>query len=223
MTTIGESISRVRGIIKGVQEDAFLPDRFIYSIISKYAKLVLKREDAEKKLMRRDELFEMLPFVELESVSKIEANCAPIEINCTIQRTAVKLPQLFNGITGPLIRKVYSIDGSAEFEKTTPSQFLAITQSTSYKYNTAKHYWFRNGYLYFPNWDGEGIMVDGLWDGILDGFCRPDEDQCLSMQERLFPLPEDLFADVEKMAEAEFGISIQIPSDGADNGQNVLR
>ena len=60
MTTIGESISRVRGIIKAAQEDAFLTDRFVYSIISKYAKVALRRQQNEKKLMGHDDLFEML-------------------------------------------------------------------------------------------------------------------------------------------------------------------
>ena len=45
MTTIGESISRVRNALKAVKEDAFLTDRQIYFVISKYGKTLLKRED----------------------------------------------------------------------------------------------------------------------------------------------------------------------------------
>lgn len=221
--TIGESISRVRGIIKATKEDAFLPDRFVYSVISKYAKTLLKNEQSDRKLMRYDNLFEMLEFVELEEVSKIEAECAPIRTNCTIMRTVKKLPSLFNGRTGPLIRKVYSIDGSYEFEPTTISQFISIANSSDYHLNNAKHYWFRSGHLYFPNWDGEGIMVDGLWEGILDGYCRSNDNDCRPMQEREFPLPDHLFSDVERLAEQEFLTPIKIPSDGSDDNQNPLR
>jgi hypothetical protein len=94
MTTIGESISRVRGILKAAQEDAFLTDRFVYSIIIKYAKVLLKREQNEKKLMHHDDLFEILPFVPLTETNTIEAECAPIKTNCTIMRTDDKLPKL---------------------------------------------------------------------------------------------------------------------------------
>ena len=47
MTTIGESISRVRNILKAVKEDPFMTDRLIYSIIIKYAKVLIRRQDNE--------------------------------------------------------------------------------------------------------------------------------------------------------------------------------
>ena len=223
MTTIGESISRVRGIVKGSNEDSFLTDRFVYSIISKYAKMILRRQQNEQKLMGHDDLFELLPFVNLIPVSKIEAECVDIPSSCIIMRTEDKLPKLFNGSKGPLIRKVYSIDGSAEFVQTSPTAFISLTKLTTFKYNKAKYFWFRNGYLYFPNTDIEGVMIEGLWEGLLDGFCISSEDECTLMQERKLPLPEYFFAEVEQMAEQEFGMSMRIPNDGADDGQNTLR
>jgi len=36
MAAIGESISRVRNVLKAVKEDPFLTDRFIYSLIMKF-------------------------------------------------------------------------------------------------------------------------------------------------------------------------------------------
>ena len=224
MITIGESVSRVRGILKGSNEDSFLTDRFVYSIISKYAKALIKREQRQHKIMRNDDLFEMLPYVELTEVNKIEADCAPIKGNCTILRTLYKLPQMFNGSEGPLIRKVYSIDGSHEFEKTTPANYISINRSTNFKYNKSKYYWFKNGYLYFPNVETEGVMVEAIWEEDLSGFCLNEEEQdCRPMQDKKFPLPEHLFAEVEQMAEQEFGLTHQIPETGQDNSQAPLR
>jgi hypothetical protein len=222
MTTIGESISRVRGIIKGTNEDSFLTDRFVYSIISKYAKMILRRQQNEKKLMGHDDLFELLPFVDLIPVSKIEADCIDIPSKCIIMRTRKKLPKLFNGNKGPLIRKVYSIDGSDEFVQTSPTAFISLTKLTTFKYNKTKYFWYRNGYLYFPNTDIEGVMIEGLWEDLLDGFCITEQD-CMVMQDRKLPLPEYFFAEVEQMAEQEFGVTMRIPNDGADNSQNALR
>lgn len=209
--------------MKAVQEDAFLPDRFVYSIISKYAKMVLKEQEDQRKLMSHDNLFEILSFVELTEVNKVEAGCAPIKSTCKILRTEEKLPAMFNGSNGPLIRNVYSIDGSQTFEQTNPTQFISIANSANYKYNKAKHYWYRNGYLYFPNTEIEAVMVEALFEDTLDGFCTIDQENCLPMQERPFPLPEHLFARIEQMAEQEFGITVRVPDDGADDGQNILR
>ena len=222
-TVIGESISRVRGIMKAAQEDAFLPDRFVYSIISKYAKMILNDEEKARTLMSYENLFEVLPFVELIEVDTIEAGCAPVKTNCKILRTKLKLPKMFNGSNGPLIRKVYSIDGSQVFEPTNPAQFISIANSANYKYNSAKHFWFRNDYLYFPNTEVEAILVEALFEDVLDGFCTLNEDDCRPMQERPFPLPDHLFAKIEQMAEQEFGVPTRIPDDGADDGQNILR
>ena len=52
MTTIQDTVSRIRNTVKGVKEDAFLTDRFLYSLVLKYAKLLIRRQDNENKIMR---------------------------------------------------------------------------------------------------------------------------------------------------------------------------
>lgn len=223
MYTIGECISRIRGIMKGTNEDSFLTDRFVYSIFSKYARIAIKNQSNEKKLMLHDELFELLPFVDLIEVDKIEAQCAPIKTDCIYKRTKLKLPKLFNGARGPLIRKVYSVDGSETFEQINPATYVANSKKSCQKYDKTSYYWFRNGHLYFPDSEVEAIMIEGLWEGLLDEFCTLDGNDCTSMQDRKIPMPDFLFAEVEQMAEQEFGIPVRLPDDGADDGQNILR
>jgi hypothetical protein len=222
MTTIGESIARVRGILKGTNEDSFLTDRFVYSIISKYAKMILRRQQNEKKLMQHDDLFRYLPFVDLIEVDKIEADCAPIKSGCTIMRTKEKLPKMFSGIKGPYIRKVYSIDGTTDLVKTSPATYIAIANKSCTKYDKTIYYWFKNGHLYIPS-DIEGIMVEALWEDSLDAYCTLDGDNCTAMQDLQLPLPDYLFAEVEQMAEQEFGMTVRLPGDGADDNRNALR
>ena len=48
MTTIGEQY-RIRGQIKAESEDAFMTDRYIYSLIKKYAQLFMRRQDNANK------------------------------------------------------------------------------------------------------------------------------------------------------------------------------
>ena len=50
MTTVGEATSRVRNILKAVKEDPFLTDRFLYSLIMKYAKTLIRRQENEGKI-----------------------------------------------------------------------------------------------------------------------------------------------------------------------------
>lgn len=223
MTTIGESISRVRGILKGTNEDSFLTDRFVYSIISKYAKLVLRKQQVINQLMKHEDLFQVLPFVDLIDVDTIEADCAGFSTNCTIKRTEQKIPKVFSSSRGPLIRKVYSIDSSSDFVQVSPASYIALSLSTNFKYNKTRYFWFRNGYLYFPNVQLEAVMVEALWEDTLDNFCTAENNDCLPMQEQILPIPDYLFAEVEQQAEQELTFTLKITTDGADNSQNLLR
>lgn len=223
MVTIGESISRVRMIIKATKEDAFITDRNIYSLISKYAKALIRRQDNERKLMNYDSLFEPLPFVELISVSKIEAECVNVKSNCTIQRTKLKLPKVFDGSKGPLFRNVFSIDGSFALTQTTSLGYISIKNSKTFKYNTAQYYWYQNGYLFFPDSQLEGVIVEAMWEDLLDGFCNPNNKSCMKMQEKRLSVPDYLFAEIEQMVEQEFMNTARLPIDTADDSQNILR
>lgn len=223
MTTVGESISRVRNILKAVKEDPFMTDRFIASIISKYAKLLIKRQDNENKLMRFQSLFEPIPCLELIEVDKIEACCVGVRAGCTIRRTKDRLPPLLEGSYGPLFRTVSSLDGSIEVTKTYPSTYVAMTKSSTFKYNKTKYFWYLDGYLYFPNLEWEGVLVEGLWEGDISFFKCDEDKKCLPMQEQQMRIPEYLFAEIEQMALKEILTSGQVPSDGADNQQNILR
>ena len=73
MTTIGEAVSRVRQSIKAEVQDSFVTDRYIYSLILKYAQLLMRRQDNQNKLMKFNSVWQALPFVELIEVDKVEA------------------------------------------------------------------------------------------------------------------------------------------------------
>lgn len=222
MTTIGQAVSRVRGVLKIVKQESFVTDRFIYSIISKYAKALIRRQDNENKIMKHDGLFEPLPFVDLIKVDKIEAGCAGIVSNCTITRTEHKLPKVFNGVNGPLFRKIYTLDGSQEFYATTPVAYISIRNSVNFKYNKTKYYYYKNGYLYFPESDMEAVAVEAMWEGSLDGYCT-DKKDCTKMQEKELPIPEYLFVEIEQMLQQELNGTGRMPSEGATDNITPLR
>ena len=106
--TIGEVISRVRNQFKGSKQDAFITDRLLYSVIMKYAKLLMRRQDTLNKLMKFNSVFQTLNFVELIDVDRAEAECRGIDTGCYFKRTKDKLPTMMEGYWGPLIRAVTS-------------------------------------------------------------------------------------------------------------------
>lgn len=223
-TTIGDSISRVRNIVKGVKEDAFMTDRFLYSLILKYAKLLIKRQDNENKIMRFQSLFETIPCLELIEVDKVEACCSGIRSNCTIRRTKDKLPDVLEGAYGPLFRSVTSLDRSVELYKTYPSTFTSIANSTNYKYNKQKYYWYLDGYLYFPNIEWDGILVEGLWAESVDYLkCDENAEPCALRQDHPVHVPEYLFAEIEQMVLKDLGVLVQMPPETQDDKQSQLR
>lgn len=223
MTTIREAISRVRNTLKLVTEDAFVTDRFIYSVLIKYSKTLIRRQDVENKLMSYDSLFETLPYVELIEVDKIEADCARLKTGCKIMRTKKKLPKLMTGSNGPILRTVSPIDGSDVFQQCLAAVYVPMTQSTNFKYNKTHYFWYKNGYLYFPDIVWDAVSVEGMFEEPVDDFCNENNSDCTIAQDRNVTIPDYLFAEIEQMTQQELLTLGKIPSDTADNSQNILR
>jgi hypothetical protein len=191
-------------------------------LIIKYAKTLIRRQDNENKIMRFQSLFEKLPCVDLIEVDKIEACCAGIKSNCTIMRTKHKLPTVLEGAYGPLFRTITSIDGSIECFKTYPSTYTNMANTTTFKYNKNKYYWYLAGHLYFPNIVWESVSVEGLWNESISMYVC-DADKCGVRQDEDTHVPEYLFAEIEQLVLKDLTLLMQIPIANADDNQSPLR
>lgn len=223
MNTIGEIISRVRNQIKAVKQDAFLTDRFLFGLITKHSHWLMKREDSKNKLMRFSSVMQTLDFVQLEEVDKVEAHCTGVKSDCTIKRTCLKVPAFMQGYYGPLIRAVTSIDGSQILQPTNPSTYLSIANSTNYKYNKRKYYWYLNDYLYFPDLEWDAIRVEGIFEDDITSYNCDTCDKCIIRQHQLFNVPEYLHGEIESNVLKDLGITLQVPSDIYNDKQSILR
>jgi hypothetical protein len=220
MTTIAEAISRIRTTLKAVKEDPFLTDRTIYFAITKYAKTLIKREDNQFRLMKMSQIFQVLPYVELIDVDKVEAGCLGVYSECYFKRSKDKLPSILDGMFGPIIRTVSSIDGSIEMFRTDPGTWVSITRSTTFKYNKRPYFWYLNGYLYCPNIDWDAIRVEAIFENNTE---KCDTEECTLQQDQPLNIPEYLFSEVEQFVVKELTVTMQIPTDGPDDSQNTLR
>jgi len=220
MSTIGESISRVRNALKAVKEDAFLTDRTIFFALTKYAQTLIKREDNQFKLMKISSIFQVLPYIELVDVDKVEAGCIGVYSGCYFKRSKNKIPSILNGAFGPVIRTVSSIDGTIELYRTEPGIWLSMTKTTTWKYNRNLYFWYLDDYLYFPNLDWEAIRMEAIFDGYVES-CS--SDPCELRQDMPLSIPAYLFSEVEQYTVKELSMSLQIPPDTSDDSQNILR
>jgi hypothetical protein len=219
MTSIGEAISRVRNTLKAVKEDPFLTDRVIYSSLIKYGQTLLKREDNQFRLMKISSIFQVLPYIELIDVDKVEAGCFGVYSECYFKRSKDKLPTILDGAMGPIIRTTSSIDGTIEMFRTDPGTWVSMTKTTTFKYNTRKYFWYLNGYLYAPNIDWDAVRMEAIFQGVTD----PCSEQCDLAQDKPLTIPEYLFSEVEQFVIKELTMAMQVPTDGADDSQNSLR
>ena len=220
MTTIGDAISRVRNTLKAVKEDPFLTDRVIYSSLLKYGQTLLKREDNQFKLMKISSIFKVLPYIELIDVDRVEAGCIGVYSGCYFKRSKDKLPTILNGAMGPVIGTVSSIDGSIGMFRTDAGTWVSMTRTTTWKYNTRQYFWYLNGYIYCPNLDWDAIRMEAIFEDKLD---TCDTDPCSIRQDDALLFPEYLFSEIEQFVIKELTMSMQVPSDGADDSQNTLR
>jgi len=224
MTTVGEAVSRVRNVLKAVKEDPFLTDRLIYSLIMKVAKTLIKRDDRIESLFKYKSLFKELPCVELIEVDSVEACCLGIKTQCTFRRTKDKLPKLMEIGDMQVIRSVSTLDYSKKATQTYPTVYKNMTRTSGFKYNKQNYYWFLDGYLYIPNVHWEAVRIQAIFDeDISDDVCTTDPGDCTQEQDRELAIPEHLFTEIEQMVIQQLLTAGQIPSDGPDDSQNVMR
>jgi hypothetical protein len=169
--------------------------------------------------MKISSIFQVLPYIELIDVDKVEAGCLGVYSGCYFKRSKEKLPTILDGAMGPIIRTTSSIDGSIEMFRTDPGTWVSMTKTTTFKYNTRKYFWYLDGYIFCPNIDWDAIRMEAIFQGVTD----PCSEQCDIAQNKALSLPEYLFSEVEQFVVKELTMAISIPSDGADDGQNPIR
>jgi hypothetical protein len=210
-TTVGEAISRVRNTLKAVKEDPFLTDRTIYFSIIKYS---------QSRLMKISNIFKVMPYVELIEVDKVDAACVGVYSGCYFKRTKERLPDLLTGIQGPIFRTVSSIDGTIELFRTDPGTWVSMTKTTTFKYNNRQYFWYLDGYLYFPNLIWDAVKIEAIFENDVE---TCDSDKCLIKQDQSLNVPDYLFSEIEQYVVQELTQSMQVPTNGADDSQNILR
>ncbi len=220
---ISDVTSRMRGILKGVRQDSWLTDRFLYSVFRKHASLAIKRLDEKKRLMGFNSIFETLDYVALEECDRVEAGCSGVKSYKTFRKTKLPVPVFTEGIWGPMVRSITSLDGSTPFQLTNLDNYIILTKQKSYRFNKTLYCWYLNDRLYFPDIDWPAVRIEGMFEEDISEFKCCDEDRCKPRQQQSLNIPDYIISEIEKNALSELGFSLQIPSDSNHDAQNPNR
>lgn len=223
-TTVRSSLSSIRNTLKSVKEDPFMTDRYLYALLMKYAKTLIKRASERKNIFKHKSLFKELGCIEMIEVDKVEACCTGIATGCTFMRTKNKLPKMLNINSNPLIKSISSLDYSVSVIQTDPKLYANMTKTSGFKYNKTKYYWFLEDHIYIPTVMWEAIRLSAVFEEDISHLkCDADATDCVQEQDRDLDIPEHLFTEIEQLVRQEVLTAGQLPPDGADDSQNVLR
>jgi hypothetical protein len=213
VTKVSEAISRVRNQIKSVTVDAFVTDRYIYSLILKHVSWLIKREDDKGILRKYNNIFHTLDYFPMIDVDKADVGCFCITSGCTIKRSQYKIPPTYDGSYGPIIRSITSIDGTTPLTMTYPSTYQAMIRQKTFKYNKTPYYYIVNDYIYVPNVDWPAIRVEGLFRSGIGNYNCDTEHDCIYVQDEPFSVPMYLYGEMEQNVMKDLATSISIPGD----------
>ena len=223
---VGEAISRIKNTIKSVKQDAAsLTDRYVYSLILKYGKTLMRRQDNLNKILKYNSVWKPLYCVELESVNRVNCGCVD---GCDILRTKTELPKLIDGYYGPLIRFVTSVDQSIEVKPTTSLEYEKMIKQKNFKYNNTKYYWYLDGHLYFPNIHWDAVRLECIPEGDISQYNNNNneynngEKDCTYMQDLDCPIPDFLFSEIDNFVYTELQIKLNIPPDNQHDTINIV-
>lgn len=193
MTTLtkAELISEARTLAREVGADSKLTNKFLWSLIDKHMTWLVSRESDKMKLAKYDYLYQTLKCVTVEEAPAIDP-CCGIRSKCTVWRTADKIPELFEDMTGVIIKSVFSIDGSAEFTQINVQDYMRKLEDPNSKYDNARYFFFNNGYLYFPKRAIRMVMVKGHFKSTVVSCCEGEKSPCISKLEENSYLPGKL-------------------------------
>ncbi len=217
-------ISRTRWKLKAQNQDAFLTDRQIWSLFKPWLNQVMKELDAKNRLMAFNSLFQTLDIVPLIPIDKVEAQCSGLQTGFTIMRTKDPVCSLFmEAYWGGMIRTIKSLDGSQEFQPITPSGYLNITKSTSFKYNKELYYWMLNDFIYFPNITWQAVTIEAITESDISEYKCDSDEKCLPNQQLSLNVPDYILGRAESLMFQSLGLTLQIPADQDNDNKSSLK
>lgn len=219
---VGQVISQLRNQLRIVNADSKVTRRFVWSLIDKHAKWLIKREASKLRIMKMGYLFQTLKCVEVIEVPASD-ECCGLKTKCKIWRTRYKIPDVYNDEDGIILKAVYSIDGSEEFTPIKLQEFMRKLENPHSRYDKSRYYYFNNGYLYFPNTPIKMVQVKGYFIDEVINECRPEDadKKCMSHLEKKFRFPDYLMGELTDHVMQDLINQKKVPPDTTINKEET--
>lgn len=199
-----EVIDDFRQMLKERNVDTNFTNKFLYNVLLKQAKWLIKREISSGNIFKNSNFFQTIDCMDVIEVPTVPI-CCGIKTNCTIYRTKDRLPELWQDDDGPVIRQVTSIDGSTDFHITKASVWGAKKNDPYQKKMKVYYTFFEDGYLWFPEYNPNKVSssvfpVDdlSLWNPPCTD-CDDDKD-CVKFLDTRFLVPTWVEAELYQKA-----------------------
>lgn len=223
---INDVVSQIKNLWKANKQDSFLTDLEIYMMFKRHAALVIKRLDEKGKLTKFSSVFETLDMVETEEVDMVEASScgwAPRSFRA-LRRTKLKMPMFTEGVYGPMVNSITSLDASIVFKMVRNiDMYNMISKQPSFKYNKWKYCWFLDDRLWFVDIDAPAVRVEGIFEDDISAFKCNYEDKCKRRQDQSLNVPDFILSEVMDMVKKDLMLQLQVPSDPNKDLQSPLR
>lgn len=224
--TIGNVCSQVRNLFKGDTQDSYWTDLSIYLMVKRHAALLMKRLDEKGKLSKFSSVFETLDIVELCEVDMVEASAcgwAPKSFR-TMRKTKLPMPMFTEGMYGPMVRSVTSLDASVDFKMIyNINMYNLISRQSNFRYNNTKYCWYLNDHLYFVDIDAPAVRVEGIFEADISAFKCCDADRCKRRQDQSLNIPDFMLTEIMELVKKDMSLQLQVPSDNTQDGQSPLK
>ena len=224
-----EVISNIKKIIKEVNADSKLSNKFAYSLAKKHARWLIHRESEKLKLIKKDSIYQRLKCVEVIDAPAIDP-CCGIKSLCTVKRTKDKIPSMYEDSMGALIKTINTIDSQTSLISIKASDWER-KQSNPWipKNNKNKYFFYSDGHIYFPNGAWKKVEIVAYFEEDISHLNKCDQlgdckEDCVPFLDREFRLPEyiqaELFANIKKDLMESYS---QLPEKSHNINKNDLK
>lgn len=162
--TIRGAVSQVRVFLKLVSADDLISDRAIMNELKNTCLKYIKQQTDKRKLFSSANIFTTLKCIEMESVSLSE--CCAYTSACNISKSTLPLPRISEGIYGPLIQGVYSMDKRKKYKPSTATRYANFLELKSRRID--KFFWIQDNYLYISDEDIELVTISAYFEEDVD-------------------------------------------------------
>lgn len=153
--TLKQVLSDLSSDIKALNIDDRLSYRFLASKFKDKIQVFIRQDARSRELIRESNIWKTIRCVDLKDANNIDCDCVLDDIDNTLKKSQIKIPEAYSTTYGNLI-KVFTLDGSQEYKEIKGYQ---NKDQSNREYGSGKYFWLEDKYLCIPNTTLKAVKV----------------------------------------------------------------